>query len=282
LPPETQPIASPPAPAKYVSRFRLPGFAWLAILGLLLVGVALPAYEMLRNVEQPLDAFWNPVFSSSNQILLCIGNQAGGHTLSVGDRAEAPPLVTLKEFHNSQSQTVTVADATALARFAGFMQSRGKSYRVVSHSETTYSELQRSPVVLIGLNNDWAKRLVGNLRYTVERVGGGRMEIRDHLNPSRSDWSIDYYAPMVDIRKDYALVVRATDPKTEQMAVMAAGMSMFGTLAAAQFLTNRDGLRKMAGGLPKNWSRKNIELVLSTEVIRGNPGPPVVVASYVW
>ena len=76
--------------------------------------------------------------------------------------------------------------------------------------------------------------------------------------------------------------MRATDPKTEQMVVAAAGMSVFGTLAAAEFITDENEIRKLAAVAPKGWERKNMEIVLSTDVIRANPGPPKVVATYFW
>jgi hypothetical protein len=215
-------------------------------------------------------------------ILLCVGTESGGHTHPIPDETGNAPL-TLKEFHSAQSQLVHVADATTLASFAGLMQAHGKRYRIVSQSEATYADLQSNPVVLIGLlNNDWTRRLVGQLRFSVERPGPGKVMIRDRSNPSRADWSIDYYQPFLEISRDYALVLRATDPKTEQMVVVAGGMSIFGTLAAADFLTNGNELSKLARIAPKGWGQKNLEIVLSTDVIRGHPGPPAVVASHFW
>ncbi len=268
----------PAASSPWLSRW--PNRAWIAAAGLLLIAAILPAVQVLRPAEQPLDAFWNPVLSSSSQVLLCIGNQAGGRTHPPPD--ENGPL-TLKAFHSAGNQMVHVADATTLAKFASLIQARGKRYRIVSQSEATYADLQNSPVVLIGLlNNDWTKRLVGDLRFTVDRPGPGKVVIRDRDNPTRSDWFIDYYAAFLDIVKDYALVMRATDPKTEQMTVTAAGMSIFGTLAAGEFLTNPNEIRKLDAVAPKNWKRRNLEIVLSTDVIRGNPGPPTVVATHFW
>jgi hypothetical protein len=57
---------------------------------------------------------------------------------------------------------------------------------------------------------------------------------------------------------------------------------VFGTIAPGEFLTNPNEIRKLAAAAPKGWERKNIEILLSTEVIRGNPGPPKVVATYLW
>jgi len=33
---------------------------------------------------------------------------------------------------------------------------------------------------------------------------------------------------------------------------------------------------------PRNWERKNVELVIATKVIDGSPGPPRVVAAHFW
>lgn len=280
LPAQADPVPAPQAHTQGAPWWRRrPSRSWVATIGLLSVAVV-SALELNSKDETAFDAFWNPVLSSTSQVLLCIGNQSGGHAHSAGE--ESAPL-TLREFHSAQSQMLHVDDAITLARFAGMIQARGKRYRIVSQSEANYADLQSSPVVLIGLlNNDWTKRLVGSLRFTVERLGGGKVLIRDRTNPLRSDWLIDYSEPLLEISKDYALVLRATDPKTEQMVVAAAGMSIFGTLAAGEFLTNRNELRKLAAAAPKGWERKNLEIVLSTEVIRGHPGPPTVVATHFW
>jgi hypothetical protein len=84
------------------------------------------------------------------------------------------------------------------------------------------------------------------------------------------------------LTRDYALVVRVLDPKTEQMVVTAAGLSVFGTLAAGEFLTMPDEFRKIQGVAPKGWQQKNFELVLSTDVIRGKSGHPNIVAAHFW
>ena len=57
---------------------------------------------------------------------------------------------------------------------------------------------------------------------------------------------------------------------------------MFGTVAAGEFLSNPNENRKLSAVARKGWNRKNLEVVLSTEVIRGHAGPPVVVATHYW
>jgi hypothetical protein len=261
-------------------------YPWVlaAVIGLLTIAIAGAALTraLHRPAPSAVDAFWSPVLSSGNQILLCIGNVSGGHTHPTSDGDGIGPM-TLKEFHSAQSQMVHVADASALAAFTGLLQARGRHYRIVSQSEATYSDLQNSPVVLIGLlNNEWTQRLVGQLRFSVERPGHGLVLIRDRDHPSRTDWSIDFYKPFLEISRDYAIVLRAADPRTEQMVLAAAGMSVFGTMAAAEFLTNENEMRKLTALAPKGWEHRNVEIVLATDVIRGHAGPPTVVATHFW
>src|SRR5262249_23209540 len=129
---------------------------------------------------------------------------------------------------------------------------------------------QYGPAVLIGLaNNDWTERLVGKMRFTVEHRQPRKLILHDRDNPVREDWMVDYTTPVLSVTRDYALVVSVLDPKTEQRMVTAAGLSVFGTLAAGEFLTTADEFRKIQPIAPKGWQRKNLELVLSTDVIRG-------------
>jgi hypothetical protein len=82
--------------------------------------------------------------------------------------------------------------------------------------------------------------------------------------------------------RDYALVLRVLDPKTEQIVVVDAGITVFGTFAAGDFLTNKDEMKKLAAIAPPGWEKKNMEIVLSTDVIRGRSGPATIVASQFW
>jgi hypothetical protein len=104
--------------------------------------------------------------------------------------------------------------------------------------------------------------------------------IRDSQQPSRFDWSVDYVTPLDDITKDYAIVVRAFAPKTDQMAVVVGGISVFGRLAAGEFLTSESDLRQLASQTPKGGQQRNLELMLSTDVIRGKSGHARIVASH--
>ena len=53
-------------------------------------------------------------------------------------------------------------------------------------------------------------------------------------------------------------------------------------LAAGEFLTGPDEMKKLTAVAPPGWEGKNMELVLSTEVIRGRSGPASIVAAQFW
>jgi hypothetical protein len=176
-----------------------------------------------------------------------------------------------------------VPDAKTVTRFAGLFQAKGKQYRLASQSEATFADLQSGPAVLVGLaNNEWTERLVGKLRFTVEHRPGGRLLIRDNEQPLRDDWAVDYSMPYDAVTRDYALIARVLDPKTEQMVVTAAGLAASGTVAAGEFLTSPEEFRKIQGVAPKGWQQKNFEIVLTADVIRGKPGHPEILAAHFW
>jgi hypothetical protein len=72
------------------------------------------------------------------------------------------------------------------------------------------------------------------------------------------------------------------DPKTEQIAVIVAGIGSWGTQAAAEFVTSPEHLKKLEALAPSHWERKNLQVVVATDVIRGSSGPPTVLAADFW
>ena len=191
--------------------------------------------------------------------------------------------MSLSDFHGFDYETVHADDAETLARVTGFFGSRHKSYQIATQSQTTYADLQRSPVVLVGLmNNDWTERLVLNLRFKVARLSPNVLSIRDGENPGNTTWSIDYSKPYLDLTRDYAIVGRLPDPKTGQMVVTIAGLSVFGTMAAGEFVTDPEQIKAIDTIAPRGWEHKSVELVLSTDVIHGVPGRARILASRFW
>jgi hypothetical protein len=280
------PVALEGAPARveeHGPRYA-PKLRWLAVgsaAGILLISAGL-LFRARTSANDAVANFWGPVLRSPGPILLCIGNLEGGKAAGSYASPSDLGMLSMGDFHHLPSQTIHVSDAIALAKFAGFLEARNKSWRIAAQSEANFGDLRNGPAILIGLmNNDWTERLVGSVRYRAQKIAPRKVAIRDMQNPSKEDWSMDYSTPLLSVTRDYALVLRVFDPNTAQTVVTAAGISIFGTLAAAEFLTDPGELRAL-NGIAAGWEKKNLEIVLSTEVVRAKSGRPRIVAAQVW
>ena len=111
-----------------------------------------------------------------------------------------------------------------------------------------------------------------NLRYVFD----GRTAIVDRSN-SQKRWSVN-----TGFTEDYAIVSRVLNSKTGTTVITAAGIGHAGTRAAAEFLCNPQSISALAKTLPQGWERKNLQIVLHTNVINQLPSAPDVVATYYW
>jgi hypothetical protein len=79
-----------------------------------------------------------------------------------------------------------------------------------------------------------------------------RFWIEDRNNPGRQDRLLERSRQDTGTYKDYALVARLLDPNTDRFAVVAAGISRGGTVAAGEFLVDAHRLDELARQAPKD------------------------------
>ena len=255
-----------------------------------LVAIVLAAVLVMTAWFKPwapraIDQFWNPLLTSSSPVLLCIA-PANGATDPLAQQAPPvnPNTLTLREVQHLETQHVALSDATTLSRLAGLLQSRGKPYRVRNSAFTSFRDLRDGPVVLIGaFNNDWTLRLTSQLRYNFGRDNElHSWWVNDRQDAARRDWTVSMAMPTSNVTEDYAVISRIMDPTTEQQVVVAAGIGIYGTMAAGEFLADSNHLASLARRAPAGGARKNIQVVIETKVINGVSGPPRIIATYFW
>ena len=61
-----------------------------------------------------------------------------------------------------------------------------------------------------------------------------------------------------------------------------AGLNHEGTRAAGEFATNPQMIADFVKNSPKDWNKKNLQVVLHTDVVNGVPSSPTVVAVHYW
>ncbi len=221
-----------------------------------------------------LQKFWNPVFSSSDPILICVGLQDGSQNQTAQSAASTDPL-----FHR-----VAMADLLTLARVTNYAGERHARYRVLDPASTSLSDLRNEPTILIGAgNNNWTKRVADQLRFSflINEANPNRpLGVVDRQKKGSSEW---LRAPQpAESFRDYAIVSRLIDPRVEQVVVILGGLGAHGTEVAGEFVTNPDQMKKLEAYAPAGWAGKNLQVVLSTEVVKGSSGPPKIEATYFW
>ncbi len=227
-----------------------------------------------------MDRFWSPVWASAEAVTICVAAPYNPDPQPPEPNTPNGPSY----LDVMRKDRMAFADAVSMARLAGLLRENGKRFDIRRGAVSTLSDFRRGPVVLVGaFNNDWTMRLENHLRFTFERDAaspGGF--ILDRQSPAKAEWSHHPEMPYSRIANDYAIVSRFVDPRTEQAIVVVAGLGRDGTLAAGEFVTQPRYLDMLAAKAPKGWERKNLQVVIATELINGNAAPPRILATHFW
>jgi hypothetical protein len=272
-----------PAKSTYLRRFLVIAFAVALTTALL---IAVPRKWSSRTA---FNEFWQPFFGSSNPLLLCMGQlratQVQIEPNAARNRFGGPVRLTgAGDLYPAEFPVAVMSDAIALSRIAGALEAHGKVFSVRSESATTFSDLRAGPAVLIGaFNNDWTIHLNEQLRFRFEmNDAGNQWWIADQQNPSGKIGFLHLGTNVADFKQDYAVISRVYDRSTEQMAVVVAGLTPYGTLAAAEFVTNPKYLAEFEKQVPRGWPHRNLQIVIAVTIVNGSIGAPYVVTSHVW
>jgi hypothetical protein len=273
---------------------------WLAIAAAALVVCAVLATSLwLFFRPTSLDRFWAPLLDGKN-LLVCMG-QPHFYTFHPNtarvlnswfageqdDRQGKPSItsVPLAEIVPMWDRSVALADTQAYSRLVNLFARKRILLDLRGERFVSLADLRGRPSIFIGaFNNDWALSFAGDLRFYFDTDREGHAQIiRDRQRPAAADWKlIDAWPPGKDINKDYALVTRVVNRTTERTIVILGGISQYGTEAAAEFVTDPTYFNRALAHAPSDWYRKNMQIVLSTQVLSGVSGPPAVLATYFW
>jgi hypothetical protein len=253
----------------------------IAVVGIAVAVVLIVGWVVWRGSRPKLvQQFWSPFTASSEPTLFCIADQVQHENIQLRDAADPQHEIMLPD----SMVTVIVDDLNPLVNIAGTLRAYGKTYRVLPESTTTLTDLRRGPSVFIGaFDNGWTLRLTAPLRFHfVNEPSMAKLWIEDREHPDKREWLLDRLQQKTEDYKDYAIVARFVAPDTDQLSVVVAGIGRGGTVAAGEFLVDEHRMDEMLKQLPGDWQKKNIEVVLETQVIQGRSGPPRVRAVHFW
>jgi hypothetical protein len=252
----------------------------LATVGVVLIGVVSAFIGWRQSQHSAFAEFWDPILSSTEPVLFCVADQTQYTAISLRDAGNPERQVTL----NDNLTAVVIDDLSTIIKIASVLQSAGKPYTLRGENATSLMDLRNGPSVIIGaFDNAWTLRMLRPLRFRFANNADMTMfSIVDGSQPGQTPWVVDRRLQIATNNyRDYAIVARFTDDTTGKPALVAAGIGRGGTIAAGEFLTNPDLLKAVRSQRPSA-KVKNVEVVLSTQIIDGEPGTPKIEAVYFW
>ena len=210
-----------------------------------------------------------------------MADQSQYSAIALRDAADPTRQTLLKD----NLTAIVIDDLNPIIRVAGLLQSNGKKYNWKAESATNLMDLRVGPTIFVGaFDNAWTLRLTKPLRYHfANNPDMTEFRIVDSANPGQPGWVVNRLQQMsTNNYRDFAIVARFTDSTTGKLAVVAAGIGRGGTRVAGEYLTDSGDLAQLAHAAAQQGNKKNMEVVLSTQIIDGEPGTPKVEASYFW
>ena len=287
-------IAAPVEPVRRRWWILASGAAGIAVAAAVAVAVFTP---MLRRTD--LDRFWAPLVEASSPAVVCVGQpkaykfesetrrevETWIEKSAKGENPTGARSIPFSEVRPVWDRYIAMVDAQAMLPLCQLLTRKGKKVEIRGGRVSSLADLRGKPCIFIGaFNNEWTMRLTSELRFYYELVpGSDAMIIRDRQDANWKEWAGTRTWPApADLSSDYAIVSRTYNPTIEQTVVSVAGASGYGTYAAGEFLANEEYFAAAVRDAPRDWYRKNIEVVLSVKVISGTPGPPKVLAAHFW
>lgn len=282
--PEADAPSMAPAEDRAPAATRASSHRPLALALILAAAVAAASFAYFfwnRAHQSGFEQFWQPVLSTSDPVLLCIADQTEYSVFALRDASQPSRQVVSSD----RLTAVVIDDLSATVKVAGILQSSGKPYSLKGEGATTLDDLRRGPTVFVGaFDNAWALRLTNPLRYHFANDADiTHLWIADSASSSRPKWTVDRGVQLATNNyRDYAILARFTDVNTGKLAIVVAGIGRGGTRVAGEFLTDNNDLTQLMRMAHAAGDKKNLEVVLSTEIIDGEPGSPKIEATYFW
>lgn len=293
--PELASESEPPRPAP--RRASLGRKTWILAAAALVALLTAFAWRAIPGTQNPFDIFWQPAFAEKGPLLIAIAHpivylpslraqeldrqRNGIPSPPVQRPIEVPPkLLNGSDFVPIFNQYVGFGDAEAALRVASLFERRHAKWRVRLASRVLFNDLWGTGTVLIGaFTNRWTMDLTKNMRYRFEFNAQQKPCIAEASTGCR--WTVTK-ANDQRSAEDYILISRLPHSATNGFAIVCAGLNVYGTEEAGRIVSDPASLTPILRQLPKNWSQRNLEIVLHVAVIGDAPAQSDLVSAYTW
>ncbi len=272
LGPEIEKPQAPPANL-WAKRFDPAAFRiLLAATCIIVAAIALVLVFPKLHGQTALERFWAPLMRSRAPIQICVASEP---VYSLKHDPLSSKL--LPEF--APDQYVPVSDVNAATRVSALLTTMRHSSSLRIGNRFTFDGIRDQPTVLIGYTYTRWSALNNRLRYSI-RADDEPVGILDY--GKNTNWKLAALPDSSSPTEDYALVSRVFDSDTHAMLVEIAGITRFGTEAAAELATNAEFMEEALRRAHFGWGDKDVQIVLHVKVIDGTPSAPEVLAVHIW
>jgi hypothetical protein len=247
-----------------------------ALATAVLAAAALVVWLAMRPAVTPLDQFWAPVLNGSTPLQLC-ASYVPVYGVDI-DPSITPPA-GVGDFTLLTDQFVGGGDLIATSRLVAMLTRLHRPFRVKVGNDVSFTDLRSGPAILVGFSYTKWKQISNQMRFFVD---GYRRPAGITDDGKATEWVLSGLPRDRHTTEDYAIVSRVFHPDTHAMLVEVAGITQYGTDAAADLITNADLMAEALRAAPAGWQKKNLQLVLHVKVISGAPSSPTVVKQYFW
>lgn len=270
-------------------------------IGLVLAAVLIAStFYRASARKSAINQFWSPVLGPSAPVLICLAkpmvyrpsadlyhrySNSPAFSTESERLSQPPPLqpndkLVWGDMVQYADYGVAVGDVYAAIQLSALLGRMGKQSQVRIGNNYSFEDLRNFPAIVVGaFNNRWTMQMTSNLHFAFVEENGKQM-IREQGQSGRT-W-YPKFGPHGEVAEDFGVVTRLLNSKTGQFVVAAAGLLADGTQAAGELVSSQEFLEDALRTAPPDWTKKNLQIVVQTTVTDSVPGPPQVVATYVW
>lgn len=176
---------------------------------------------------------------------------------------------------------VVLEDLSAILPPASVLQEHNVPYSVKLAPSVSLADMTNGPVILIGgPTNKWTLTVTESLSYRIYKTETTLSIVDAHQ--TSSSFCAYQTTPAGAVLNDCALISRFRSSLTGNTVIVIAGAGRNGTQAAGEWITLPTLSAKLSELFGNGWQKKNLEIVLKTEVIEGKNRVPTVVRVASW
>jgi hypothetical protein len=291
------PPVSPSVPAETPSAQDPPARSWtertplliLSCVVLLALAVGLWQFSLPRT---PFQLFWEPFLARGQRIMVVLPDSFHLFTRRSfrqkardADRNQTELSIGAGEFRAVDDFHLSFGLVRSFVDVQRILIGSGMEVDLRFGSQVSAGDLHKQPVVLFGAaNQPWSPEQLSKLRYQFagkEIPGGYSMSLIDSQTSSVIR-KLDNIYPWVQQTSDFAIITRLVAAPGLTPILSIAGLSMFGTEAAASAISDPGQLNRFGSQLPAGWEKKNLQMVVGASVVNRSATNVHLVASYAW